>query len=69
MTEKPPRKRGFAAMDPAKRKLIAAKGGASVPSDKRSFSKDHKLASGAGQKGGWGKHGQKRKTFPPGTFS
>jgi uncharacterized protein len=44
--------RGFAAMDEAKQREIARKGGASVPDEKRSFSKDHKLASEAGRKGG-----------------
>lgn len=48
----PPRKRGFAAMDPDKRRAIAAKGGASVPSEKRSFAKDRDLAADAGRKGG-----------------
>lgn len=45
-------RRGFASMDPAKQKEIAAKGGRSVPSDKRSFSINRKLASDAGRKGG-----------------
>jgi len=44
--------RGFASMDPARRAVIAAKGGASVPSDKRSFSKNRELAATAGRKGG-----------------
>ncbi len=44
--------RGFAAMDPAKRREIAARGGASVPSEKRSFSKDPALAARAGAIGG-----------------
>ena len=45
-------RRGFAAMTPEKRAEIAAKGGRSVPADKRSFSQDRGLASVAGQKGG-----------------
>lgn len=50
----PPRKqrRGFAAMDPAKRHAAAVKGGASVAPENRSFAKDRKLASEAGRKGG-----------------
>jgi general stress protein YciG len=45
-------KRGFAAMDQAKQRQIASKGGQSVPSEKRSFSKDPSLAAQAGRKGG-----------------
>jgi uncharacterized protein len=45
-------KRGFASMDPAKQREIAAKGGRSVPAEKRSFSKDTDLAAKAGRKGG-----------------
>ena len=44
--------RGFAALDPEKRREIAARGGASVPKDKRSFSKDAALAARAGSVGG-----------------
>lgn len=44
--------RGFAGMDDDKQRDIAAKGGASVPDEKRSFSKDHDLAAEAGRKGG-----------------
>ena len=47
-----PAKRGFAAMDQAKQREIASKGGQSVPSEKRSFSKDPGLAAQAGRKGG-----------------
>lgn len=49
---KVPKPRGFAAMSPEKRRAIAVKGGASVPAHKRSFSKDHSLASSAGKLGG-----------------
>ncbi|HET6374673.1 MAG TPA: KGG domain-containing protein, partial [Methylocella sp.] len=35
--------RGFASMDAEKQREIARKGGRSVPSEKRSFSQDHKL--------------------------
>ena len=45
-------RRGFAAMDPERRREIARKGGASVPSEKRSFAKDRDLAADAGRKGG-----------------
>ena len=44
--------RGFAGMDEEKQRDIARKGGESVPSEERSFSKDHELASEAGRKGG-----------------
>lgn len=52
-------KRGFASMDPDKRREIARKGGASVPADKRSFSRDRELAQIAGAIGG--SHPKKRK--------
>lgn len=39
-------------MSPEKRREIARRGGASVPKDKRSFSKDHGLAARAGKIGG-----------------
>ena len=45
-------RRGFAAMDPEKRRLLAQKGGAAVPRHKRSFSQDRALAASAGRKGG-----------------
>jgi uncharacterized protein len=44
--------RGFASMDEEKQREISRKGGESVPDEKRSFSKDHELASEAGRKGG-----------------
>jgi len=44
--------RGFASMDDDKQRGIAAKGGHSVPDEKRSFSRDHELAAEAGRKGG-----------------
>ena len=52
MDETKKRRRGFAAMDPKKRREIASKGGKSVPNDKRSFSQNPELAARAGQKGG-----------------
>lgn len=51
-TEAPRGRRGFAAMDPDRRREIARKGGASVPKAKRSFSQSRELASLAGTKGG-----------------
>ncbi|BGE84744.1 MULTISPECIES: general stress protein [Methylosinus] len=53
-------KRGFAAMDEAKQREIARKGGESVPAEKRSFSKDHDLAAQAGRKGGQSVPAQER---------
>lgn len=50
-------KRGFASMDPERQREIARKGGASVPSEKRSFSQDRSLAAEAGRKGGEASHG------------
>ena len=44
--------RGFASMSVEKRRAIAAKGGKSVASEKRTFSRDRTLASQAGKKGG-----------------
>lgn len=52
MNTEPKSRRGFAAMDPERRREIARKGGASVPADKRSFSTDRGLAISAGTKGG-----------------
>ena len=60
-------KRGFASMDPERQREIARKGGASVPSEKRSFSQDRSLAAQAGRKGGEASHGSRRtdETLPP----
>ena len=44
-TAKPKSRRGFAAMNPERRREIARKGGASVPGEKRSFAKDRDLAA------------------------
>ena len=52
-------RRGFASMDPEKQREIARKGGRAVPSEKRSFSQNHKLASEAGRKGGHVSHSRK----------
>lgn len=57
---KPKSRRGFAAMNPERRREIARKGGASVPSEKRSFSQDRGLAAQAGRKGGEASHGARR---------
>jgi general stress protein YciG len=50
--EKPKAKRGFAAISPERRREIAARGGASVPPGKRSFSQNRELAARAGRIGG-----------------
>lgn len=50
------RRRGFAAMDDSKQRDLAAKGGRSVPREKRSFARDHGLAAEAGRKGGGHAH-------------
>lgn len=52
MTETTKKRRGFACMTPERRREISKKGGGSVPSDKRSFSKNRELAQLAGAKGG-----------------
>lgn len=52
MEERAKARRGFAAMDPEKQRLLARKGGASVPHHKRSFSTDRQLAVSGGRKGG-----------------
>ena len=63
MTEsaKPKARRGFACMDPARVAEIAAKGGRSVPDEKRSFSKDRTLAEVSGRKGGLAGAGKHKK--------
>ena len=49
---RPKAKRGFAAMSAERRREIAARGGASVPAEKRSFSQNRDLAASAGRTGG-----------------
>ena len=44
--------RGFASMDGETQREIASKGGNSIPTKKRSFFQDRKLAQTAGRKGG-----------------
>ena len=51
-TETLKRPRGFAAMDPEKRRRIAKLGGAAVKAENRSFSKNRELAAKAGAMGG-----------------
>lgn len=58
-------KRGFAMMDPERRREIARRGGASVPSEKRSFAQDRDLAASAGKKGGAASRGGGRKPANP----
>lgn len=62
---KPKVRRGFAAMDPERRREIARKGGSSVPGEKRSFSKDRDLAATAGKKGGESSRGGGRTPKAP----
>ncbi len=54
-------RRGFAAMDPERRRQIASRGGASVPSEKRSFAQNRTLAADAGRKGGAASRGGGRR--------
>lgn len=60
VTVKVKARRGFAAMDPEKRRLIASKGGKAVKAENRSFSKDKALAARAGTKGGKSTPAEKR---------
>ena len=48
----PKAKRGFATMSAERRREISAKGGASVPAEKRAFSQNRDLAAAAGRTGG-----------------
>ncbi len=48
-------------MDPERRREIARRGGASVPSEKRSFAQNRDLAANAGRKGGTASKGGGRK--------
>ena len=59
-----PSRRGFAAMDPERRREIARSGGASVPKEKRSFAMDRDLAAKAGRKGGSASRGGGRRPTP-----
>ena len=51
-------KRGFALLSPEARRKVAAKGGASVPAESRSFFQDRDLAAKAGRAGGAALHGK-----------
>ena len=57
--------RGFASMDRETQRRIASKGGRSVPSEKRSFSMNRKLAAEAGRKGGQASHGGSTEDAAP----
>jgi general stress protein YciG len=54
-------RRGFAGMDPERRREVARLGGASVPAEKRAFATNRDLASVAGSKGGTTSRGGGRK--------
>lgn len=56
-TTKPKSRRGFASMTPERRREIAARGGAAVPSEKRSFARNTDLAASAGRTGGQNSRG------------
>lgn len=58
-SQKPKSTRGFASMDPERRREIAKLGGRAVPPEKRSFAKDPTLAARAGRKGGHADRGPK----------
>jgi general stress protein YciG len=60
MDETKKSKRGFASMDREKQRVIASKGGHSVPDEKRSFSQNPELAASAGRKGGLSVNPDKR---------
>ncbi|WP_370236219.1 general stress protein [Brevundimonas sp.] len=62
-------KRGFASMDPERQRAIARKGGASVPSEKRSFSQDRALAAQAGREGGEASPGARQPETTTGASS
>lgn len=62
---KPKARRGFAAMNPERRREIARKGGAGVPAHKRSFATNRDLAASAGKKGGESSTGGGRRTPVP----
>ena len=55
MTEPVKRRRGFAAMDPAMQRRLAASGGQAVAAEKRAFARNPELAREAGRKGGMAK--------------
>jgi general stress protein YciG len=61
MNDRPKLRRGFAVMSPERVREIAARGGAAVPHEKRSFSQDRDLAVESGRKGGMASHGGGRR--------
>jgi uncharacterized protein len=52
MTEKPTKKRGFAAMDREKLLAVCSLGGKAVKGEQRAFSTNRALAAEAGRRGG-----------------
>ena len=50
--DKPKIMRGFAVIDPERRKEIASMGGKAVPAEKRTFARDREKARLAGASGG-----------------
>lgn len=58
------RPRGFAAMDPERRREIAASGGKAVDPTRRSFSRNPELAVRAGRLGGTAEHRVRRGGRP-----
>jgi general stress protein YciG len=64
MSEETPQKpkimRGFAVIDPERRKEIARMGGKAVPAEKRTFSRDREKARQAGMNGGSNVPAEKR---------
>lgn len=55
------RKRGLGSMDPDKRREIQSMGGRACPAESRTFSRDKKLASEAGRRGGFRKAMKERQ--------
>ena len=52
MTESRKHLRGFASMNPERRRELGSKGGRAVPPEQRMFFQDRNLASAAGKIGG-----------------
>jgi uncharacterized protein len=61
VTATPRRRRGFAAMDPAKQKEIASKGGRAAHEKGRGHQWDREAAREAGRKGGLAARGKPRR--------
>ena len=62
--EKPKKKRGFAAMDPAKVREIAQRGGVAVHAQGRAHKFTHEQAVVAGRKGGHAAHRVRGRKLP-----